>query len=62
MATNPPTGDNARKGAVRRRSQTFNPVTKQFVKRDAETGRFLDVKEDGKPFKGVRKERKPRPS
>ncbi|MET4104769.1 hypothetical protein [Hymenobacter sp. UYP22] len=62
MATNPPTGDNARKGAVRKRSQTFNPVTKQFVKRDAGTGRFLDVKQDGKPFKGVRKEKKRRPS
>ena len=62
MATNPPTGDNARKGAARKRSQTFNPVTKQFVKRDADTGRFLDVKEDGKPFKGVRKEKKQRPS
>lgn len=64
MATNPPTGDNARKGAVRKRSQRsqmFNPVTKQFVKRDAETGRFLDVKQNGKPFKGVRKEGKRRP-
>ncbi|WP_019946932.1 hypothetical protein [Hymenobacter aerophilus] len=61
MATNPPTGDNARKGAVRKRSQTFNPVAKQFVKRDAETGRFMDVKEDGKPFKGVRRERKRKP-
>ncbi len=61
MATNPPTGDNARKGAVRKRSQTYNPVTEQYVKRDSETGRFLDVKEDGKPFKGVRKERKWQP-
>ncbi|RTQ45469.1 hypothetical protein EJV47_25370 [Hymenobacter gummosus] len=60
MATNPPTGDNARKGAVRKRSQTFNPTTGQYVKRDAETGRFMDVKEDGKPFKGVRKERRRR--
>lgn len=60
MATNPPTGDNARKGAVRKRSQTFNPTTGLYVKRDAETGRFLDVKEDGTPFKGVRKERRRR--
>lgn len=60
MATNPPIGDGARKGAVRKRSQTFNPVTEQFVKRDTETGRFMDVKQDGKPFKGVRKE-KPKP-
>ena len=61
MATNKPTGDNARKGAVRKRSQTYNPVTEQYVKRDTDTGRFLDVKEDGKPFRGVRKEKKRRP-
>lgn len=58
MATNRPYGDNARKGAVKRRSQTHNPKTDQWVKRDTETGRFLDVKQDGKPFKDVRKENK----
>ena len=57
MATNPPIGDGARKGAVRQRSQTFNPVTEQFVKRDTETGRFMDVKQNGTLFKGVRKEK-----
>lgn len=57
MATNPPKGDGHRNGAVRDRSQTFNPVTEQWVKRDAETGRFMDVKKDGDPFKGVRKEK-----
>lgn len=57
MATNPPIGDGARKGTVRKRSQVLNPVTEQFVKRDKETGQFMDVKEDGKPFKGVRKEK-----
>jgi hypothetical protein len=57
MATNPPKGDNHRNGAVRDRSQVKNPVTEQWVKRDADTGRFMDVKEDGKPFKGVRKEK-----
>lgn len=56
MATNPPIGDGHRNGAVRSRSQTYNPVTKQWVNRDKETGRFLDVKQDGTPFKGVRKE------
>jgi hypothetical protein len=30
---------------------------KKFVKRDAETGLFLDMKADKKPFKGVRKEK-----
>lgn len=57
MATNPPSGDGHRNGAVKARSQTFNPVTKQWVKRDSDTGRFMDVKKDGTPFKGVRKEK-----
>ena len=57
MATNKPYGDNARKGAVRDRSQTYNPKTEQWVKRDSETGKFMDVKQDGKPFKGVTKEK-----
>lgn len=56
MATNPPKGDGHRNGAVRDRSQVFNPVTEQWVKRDADTGRFMDVKKDGEPFKGVTKE------
>ncbi|MCG2459763.1 hypothetical protein K8352_03300 [Flavobacteriaceae bacterium F89] len=57
MAKNPPTGDNARKGAVKKRSQVLNPKTKLYVKRDAETGRFMDVKTTGGKFKGVRKEK-----
>ena len=57
MATNPPKGDNHRNGAVKQRSQTYNPLTEQYVKRDANTGRFMDVKKDGTPFKGVRKEK-----
>jgi hypothetical protein len=57
MATNPPKGDGHRNGQVRDRSQTFNPRTEQYVKRDADTGRFMDVKSDGTPFKGVRKEK-----
>ncbi|MEX1139683.1 MAG: hypothetical protein WEB33_09920 [Bacteroidota bacterium] len=57
MATNPPKGDNARKGAVRDRSQTFNPLKDHWVKRDTETGKFIDQKSDSKPFKGVRKEK-----
>lgn len=56
MATNKPTGDNHRKGAVRERSQTYNPKTGNWVKRDSDTGKFMDVKQNGKPFKGVRKE------
>lgn len=57
MATNPPSGDGHRNGAVKGRSQTFNPKTEQWVKRDSETGRFMDVKKDSTPFKGVRKEK-----
>jgi hypothetical protein len=54
MATN--SGNNSRKGAVKDRTQVFNPSTGNYVKRDTTTGRFIDVKSDGKPFKGVRKE------
>ncbi len=56
MATNPPTGDGRRIGAVRKRSQVLNPKNKKWIKRDAETGKFLDQKADGKKFKGVRRE------
>jgi len=57
MATNPPTGDGRRNGAVRERSQVYNPTIDRYVKRDTNTGRFMDVKSDGTPFKGVRKEK-----
>ncbi len=57
MAKNPPPRDNHRKGAVTGRSQTYNPKTDSWVKRDTETGRFMDQKSDDKPFKGVRKEK-----
>ena len=57
MATNLPKGDGQRKGAVRQRSQTYNPNTEQWVKRDTNTGKFVSVKQDGTPFKGVRKEK-----
>ncbi len=57
MAKNGKPGDGHRNGAVKERSQTYNPTTEQWVKRDANTGRFMDVKQDGSPFKGVRKEK-----
>ena len=57
MAKNKPIGDNARKGAVKNRSQVINTKTNLFVKRDSDTGRFLDVKTTGGKFKGVRKEK-----
>ena len=46
MAKNSPTGDNRRIGAVKNRSQTYNPKTNQYVKRNADTGKFMDVKQD----------------
>lgn len=49
-------GKGFRRGAVDDHSQTHNPKTDQWVKRDAGNGRFMDVKQDGTPFKGVRKE------
>ena len=57
MAKNNPIGDNARKGAVKQRSQVLNTKTNLYVKRDATTGRFMDVKTTGGKFKGVRKEK-----
>lgn len=57
MATNPPKGDGHPNGAVRNRSQVFNPINERFVKRDGDTGRFMDQKANGQPFKGVRKEK-----
>lgn len=57
MATNGISGDIRRHGAVRKRSQVLNPKTNKWVKRNAETGRFLDGKADDKPFKGVTKEK-----
>ncbi|MCY7351353.1 MAG: hypothetical protein LH606_11915 [Cytophagaceae bacterium] len=47
------TGKNTRVGAVRKRTQVYNPQTGHYIKRDAETGQFMEVKRDGTPFKGV---------
>jgi len=57
MATNPPVGDGHRNGAVRERSQVYNPKTDTWTKRDMSTGKFMDQKADGTPFKGFRKEK-----
>jgi hypothetical protein len=57
MAKNKPIGDGHRIGQVKQRSQTQNTKTGLWVKRDTETGKFMDVKKDSKPFKGVRKEK-----
>jgi hypothetical protein len=55
MATNPPKGA-GRRGAVRQRSQFLAP-NGNWAKRDAKTGRIMDQKQDGTPFKGVRREK-----
>lgn len=58
MAKNRPYGDNKRVGAVKSRSQVLNTRTGNYVKRDSETGKFMSVKSDKSPYKGVRKENK----
>lgn len=57
MATNPPKGDGHRNGAVKERSQVFNPKTETWIKRNSNNGQFMDQKSDDTPFKGVRKEK-----
>ncbi len=55
MAKNKTPGDGKRAGAVKDRSQTKNPITGTWTKRDNTSGKFMDVKANAKPFKGVRK-------
>ena len=56
MATNGKRG-NGRNGQVTGRSQTKNPATGNWTKRNTKTGQFMDQKQGGGPFKGVRKEK-----
>lgn len=57
MAKNNPPGDGHRIGAVKDRSQTQTPAG-NWVKRDKDSGRFMNVKTTDKtPFKGVRREK-----
>ena len=61
MAVNKPKGDNARKGAVRKRSQLKTKMQgeEHWTKRSKKSGQFMDQKKSAKakPFKGVRKEK-----
>ena len=59
MAVNKPMGDNARKGAVRKRSQLKTKMQGEahWTKRDRASGQFIDQKKTAKPFKGVRREK-----
>lgn len=43
-------------GAVKGRSQTKNPATGLWTKRDTQSGRFVQAKKSGGSFKGVRRE------
>lgn len=54
MAKN--TGDGYRRGSVNDRTQVQNPVNGNWTKRDTDTGRFIDQKKGGEPFKGVARE------
>ena len=58
MATNAPTGDGHRNGAVRKRTQLKTKVMgdEHYTKRSKKTCQFMDQKEEGK-FKGVRREK-----
>lgn len=57
MAKNGKIGDGHRNGQITGRSQAYNESIERWIKRDMETGRFMDQKQDGTPFKGVRKEK-----
>ena len=59
MASNEPVGDNARKGAVRKRTQLKGKVMGKtaWTKRDKTDGKFMAVKKGEKKFKGVRREK-----
>lgn len=53
MATNGKIGYNCRNGSIRSRTQVKNTKTGLYVKRDSDSGRFMDVKTSGGKFKGV---------
>ncbi len=61
MAANKPVGENARKGAVKKRSQLLTQTMgkKTWTKRDRTTGEFMGQKKapSKKKFKGVRREK-----
>jgi hypothetical protein len=60
MAVHKPVGDNARKGAVKKRTQLAIKMKgkKTWTKRDKTSGEFMAVKKSAKKFKGVRREKR----
>ena len=65
MAVNIPVGDNARKGAVKKRTQLKTKLggATAWTKRNKTSGEFMNIKKPAtkkkaaKKFKGVRRER-----
>ena len=59
MAVNKPVGDNARKGAVKKRTQLKTKLAGKpaWTKRDKTSGEFMAVKKSAKKFKGVKREK-----
>ena len=60
VAVNKPVGDDARKGAVRKRSQLKTKMQgeEHWTKRSRASGRFMDQKKGEAKLKGVRRERR----
>ena len=57
MVKNAPYGDNYRHGAVKNRTQVYNPHNQRWTKIDKETNLFVDQKANREPFKRVRKKK-----
>jgi len=58
MAVNKPVDDNARKGAINKRTERKGKLmgNAAWTKRNNESGQFMDVKKSKKKFKGARRE------
>jgi hypothetical protein len=56
VATNRDKSDGYLNGAIRDRSQVQG-ANGHWIKRDTDSGRFMDVKHDRAPFKSVRREK-----
>lgn len=44
-------------GPIKGRSQVKNSLTNIWTKRNTTTGQFMDGRQNGEPFKGVRREK-----
>jgi hypothetical protein len=54
MAKNAAPG-HGRLGPIKNRIQSLNPTTKRWTKSTTKSGKFVNVKSDGTPFKSVRR-------